>query len=82
MSDAKVRSVRATSRDDRAREASRAMQEYEAKRRADVNKTARLRALHKFPISRMVAQTELVLREVAQHSPGLRRLRVALMTPD
>ena len=45
MSDAKSRAARAALKNDRSREASRAMQEYEAKRRAVLDKTARLRAL-------------------------------------
>jgi hypothetical protein len=45
MSDAKDRAARAAIKNDRTRDASRAMQEYEAKRRAALDKTARLRAL-------------------------------------
>jgi hypothetical protein len=45
MSDSKNRAVRTTLKDDRAREAARAMNEYEAKRAADLKKAARLRAL-------------------------------------
>jgi hypothetical protein len=45
MSDSKNRAVRTTLKDDRAREAARAMNEYEAKRSADLKKAARLRAL-------------------------------------
>lgn len=43
--DQQERAAKAALKDERARDAARAMQEYEAERRAMVAKTARLRAL-------------------------------------
>jgi hypothetical protein len=45
IKDAQERAIRATLRDERARDAARALQEHEAKKKADLDKTARLRAL-------------------------------------
>jgi hypothetical protein len=45
VKDAQERAIRAALRDERARDATRALQEHEAKKEADLAKTARLRAL-------------------------------------
>jgi hypothetical protein len=45
VKDAQDRAIRATLRNERARDAARALQEHEAKKKADLAKTARLRAL-------------------------------------
>jgi hypothetical protein len=45
VKDAQERAIRVALRDERARDAARALKEHEAKKEADLAKTARLRAL-------------------------------------